>query len=153
VRTYFDTSALVAVYVSEAHSAGARREARVAGQIPLTPLHQLELWNAFRSLRGRHLIDDHQLQQVFHHVTEDCSAGRLVETPVDLYRVFERARELSATYTVRFLCRSLDLLHVASALELECARFISGDERQLALVKELGSETVDIRGSRRPKRR
>jgi predicted nucleic acid-binding protein len=153
VKSYFDTSALVAVYVNEAHSALARREARAAGQVPLTPLHHLELGNALRLLRGRRLIDDHQLEQVSCHVVEDCNAGRLVETPVDLYRMFERARELSTTYTVRFLCRSLDILHVASALELECTRFISGDERQLALAKALGSEIVDIKVGRRRKRR
>jgi predicted nucleic acid-binding protein len=153
VRTYFDTSALVAVYVSEAHSTVARREARAAGQIPWTPLHELELWNALRLLRGRRLIDDQQLEEVSSHVVEDCNTGRLIETPVDLHRVFERARELSVACTVRFLCRSLDILHVAAAFELECSRFISGDERQLGLAKELGSEIVDIGARRRRKRR
>ena len=153
MKSYFDTSALVAVYVNEAHSALARREARAAGQVPLTPLHHLELGNALRLLRGRRLIDDRQLEQVSGHIMEDCNAGRLVDTPVDLYRMFEHARELSTTYTVRFLCRSLDILHVASALELGCSRLISGDERQLALAKALGNEIIDIRGPRRRRRR
>ena len=34
MNDYFDTSALVALYVSEAHSPVARREAQAAGQIP-----------------------------------------------------------------------------------------------------------------------
>jgi predicted nucleic acid-binding protein len=153
VKSYFDTSALVAMYVSEAHSRAARREAQAVGQVPLTPLHDLELGNALRLLRGRQLIDDHQLEQLSHHVAEDRDAGRLVETSVDLHRVFERARELSVACSVRFLCTSLDILHVASALELECRRFISGDERQLTLAKEMGLEIVDIKSRRRPRRR
>jgi len=152
VKSYFDTTALVAMYVSEAHSRSARQEAQAVGQVPLTPLHDLELGNALRLLRGRQLIDDHQLEQLLHHLADDRDAGRLVETPVDLHRVFERAHELSAACAVRLLCRSLDILHVASALELECRRFISGDERQLALAKEMGLEIVDIKSRRRPRR-
>ena len=68
MNTYFDTSALVAVYVSEVHSRLARREARAASQLPFTPLHDLELGNALQLLRGRHLIDDRQLQQVSAHL-------------------------------------------------------------------------------------
>ena len=152
VKSYFDTSALVAMYVSEAHSRSARREAQAVGQVPLTPLHDLELGNALRLLRGRQLIDDHQLQQLLRHVAEDREAGRLVETSVDFHRLFERAHELSAACSARLLFRSLDILHVASAVELECRRFISGDERQLALAKEMGLEIVDIKSRRRSRR-
>ena len=108
MKSYFDTSALVAVYVSEAHSSSARQEAQAVGQVPFTLLHDLELGNALRLLRGRRLIDDHQLEQLLHQVAEDRDAGRLVETAVDLHRVFERAQELSAACAVRLLCRSLE---------------------------------------------
>jgi predicted nucleic acid-binding protein len=149
VRSYLDTSALVAVYVNEAHSRRARREARSAGQVPFTALHHLELANALRLLRGRRLIDDAQLAQLSAHVEEDREAGRLLDAPVDLHRVFDRARELSAAHAARLLCRSLDVLHVASALELGCRRFVSGDDRQLALARRLGREVADITGGRR----
>lgn len=152
MNDYFDTSALVALYVSEAHSRLARREAQAAGQIPFTSLHDLELGNALQLLRGRDLIDGRQLQQLSNHVAEDRDAGRLVETPLDLHRVFTRARELSAAHSARVLCRSLDVLHVASALELGSRRFISGDDRQLLLAKALDLETVDIKGPRRRRR-
>jgi predicted nucleic acid-binding protein len=152
VNDYFDTSALVALYVSEAHSRLARREAQAAGQIPFTSLHDLELGNALQLLRGRDLIDGRQRQQLSNHVAEDRDAGRLVETPLDLHRVFTRARELSAAHSARVLCRSLDVLHVASALELGSRRFISGDDRQLLLAKALDLETVDIKAPRRRRR-
>ena len=152
MNDYFDTSALVALYVSEAHSRLARREAQAAGQIPFTSLHDLELGNALQLLHGRDLIDGRQLQQLSNYVAEDRDAGRLVETPLDLHRVFTRARELSAAHAARVLCRSLDVLHVASSLELGCRRFVSGDDRQLLLAKALDLETVDIKGPRRRRR-
>ena len=152
VNDYFDTSALVALYVSEAHSPVARREAQAAGQIPFTPLHDLELANALALLRGRRLIDGRQLQLLSSHVAEDRDAERLVETPLDLHRVFVRARELSVAHSARVLCRSLDVLHVASSLELGCRRLVSGDDRQLRLARALDLETMDITGRRRRKR-
>jgi predicted nucleic acid-binding protein len=152
VNEYFDTSALVALYVSEVHSAVARQEAQGAGQIPFTPLHDLELANALQLLRGRRLIDARQLQQLSSHVAEDREAERLVDTPIDLHRVFVRARELSAAHSARILCRSLDLLHVASSLELGCRCLVSGDDRQLRLARTLDLATVDIKRRRRRKR-
>jgi predicted nucleic acid-binding protein len=43
MTVYFDSSALVAVYVTEAYSERARRELRKRGAVPWTPLHDLEV--------------------------------------------------------------------------------------------------------------
>ncbi len=145
MKTYFDTSALVAVYVTEAFSVAARREARAVGQVPYTPLHELELGNAFQLLVGRGLLSAGELKQLLGHVAEDRDALRLVDAPVDLLHVFDRARELSVAHSARLLCRSLDILHVAAALQLGCDRFVSGDDRQLALGRTLGFQMVDIK--------
>jgi predicted nucleic acid-binding protein len=153
VRSYLDTSALVAVYVSEAHSGAARREVRAAGQVPWTRLHALETGNALRLLRGRGAIDDRQLTRLSRHVQDDRDAGLLVEAPLDLPRVFDRACALSDAHAVRILSRSLDILHVAAALELECRRFVSADDRQLLLAAAVDLEVVDIKvGGRKAKR-
>ena len=60
-----------------------------------------------------------------------------------------RKRVLKAL-TAKTLARSLDLLHVAAAHVTSCTRFVSGDDRQLAVAKASGLEVVDInRGVRR----
>jgi predicted nucleic acid-binding protein len=56
VTTYVDSSALVSVYVTERFSRTARAAVRRASQIPYTPLHQLEVPNAFEMLVGRGAI-------------------------------------------------------------------------------------------------
>ena len=53
MTTYVDSSALVAVYVSERFSQSARRAVRAVPQIPFTQLHELEVPNAFALLVGR----------------------------------------------------------------------------------------------------
>jgi len=149
VTSYFDSSALVAIYVTEAFSTVARREARTTQQIPYTALHELEVPNALRVLHGRGLISSHELHELIGQLESDVEAHRLAETRVDLFDVFRRTCQLSQTHATRLLCRSLDILHVAAALELRCRRLVSGDDRQLALGKAAGLEPVDVKKTRR----
>jgi predicted nucleic acid-binding protein len=148
VTTYFDSSALVAIYVTEPFSTVARREARSVRQIAYTPLHALEVPNALRALHGRNLITAQELGELIVQLESDLEAQRLVETRLDLFAVFERATELSRVYTVRLLCRSLDILHVAAAMAVGCQRLLSGDDRQLALARAIGLEAVDVKKTR-----
>lgn len=145
MTTYVDTSALVALYIPEVHSRRARRLISAAGPVPFTSLHQLELGNALRLLYGRRVLTANQLSQVNDLVAEDRQAGRLFDQPMDLHRVLLRASELSALHTAKVLCRSLDILHVASAIELGAKRLISGDSRQLALAKACKMRVADIK--------
>jgi predicted nucleic acid-binding protein len=144
VKSYFDSSALVALYVTERFSPRARAEARRAGQLPFMGLHELEVRNAFRLLHGRQVIDAHAARLLAGHVDEDVRAGRLVRVAIDAAALFARSCELSDRHASRLLCRSLDILHVACALLLECERLVSGDERQLRLARAVGLKGLDI---------
>jgi predicted nucleic acid-binding protein len=48
----------------------------------------------------------------------------------DLAAVFMRAERLSAKYSAEIGTRSLDLWHVAAAIEAGCETFVSYDNRQ-----------------------
>ena len=143
--TYFDSSALVAVYVTGSFSIRARQEVQKAGIIAFTPLHGLEVRNALRALHGRKELTLGQRQMFEALLEEDLRSGRLLATSLDLTAVFRRAARLSTAHTSRLLCRSLDILHVATALELGATQLASGDERQLALAVATGLVAVDIR--------
>jgi len=146
VRRYFDSSALVAIYVTEAFSKKARREARAAIQIPYTELHDLEVRNAMRHLHGRGLLNAKETRDLLGQLDDDLEAQRLVDTRLDLFEVFRNAGELSRSHTATLLCRTLDILHVAAALQLGCAAFVSGDGRQLSLAKDVGLDPIDVKG-------
>jgi len=105
--------------------------------------------NALRALNGRTLITSQELRALVGHLEDDVEAHRLVETRVDLFAVFDRVAELSRVHAARLLCRSLDILHVAAALEIRCTRLVSGDDRQLALAKAVGLDVVDVTQRRR----
>jgi predicted nucleic acid-binding protein len=145
VTTYVDSSALVAVYVTERFSRAARATVRRASQIPYTPLHQLEVPNAFEMLVGRGAITRDDCDAIRKQLHEDIDARRLMSVAPDLDEVFARATDYSGLYTAKTLARSLDLLHVAAAHVTSCTRFVSGDDRQLAVAKASGLKVVDIK--------
>ena len=144
MTTYFDTSALVAVYVNEPYSLAARRALTKHAAVPFIGLHRLELRSALELLVGRSQLSASERDGLLAHVAEDVEAGRLVETAIDLDAVVRRATELSAAHTRRHFTRSLDLIHVAAAQELKCLELVSGDQRQLKAARAAKLRTTDI---------
>lgn len=145
MTTYFDSSALVAVYVSERFSKPARRALRAVPQVPYTQLHDLEVPNAFELMVGRSVMTRQECRTIHAQLHDDLENQRLVRVSLDLDRVFADAYELSRLYTSKFLSRSLDLLHVAAARVATCTTFVSADDRQLAVAKVTGLAVVDIK--------
>ena len=145
MTTYVDSSALVAVYVSERFSKPARRALRAVPQVPFTQLHELEVPNAFELLVGRAVMTRAECRAIHAQLRDDLDNQRLVHLSLDLDRVFADAHELSRLYASKFLARSLDLLHVAAARVATCTRFISADDRQLAVAKATGLAVIDIK--------
>lgn len=148
MTTYIDPSALVPVYVPEQFSEAARSAVRAAGQIPFTALHQLEVANAFEQLVGRRVMTRGECRAIHAHLRDDIESQRLLPLALDLDRVFAEASELSRLHTARLLARSLDLLHVAAAHVAECSKFVSADDRQLAVARASGLAPVDIKRRR-----
>lgn len=73
---------------------------------------------------------------------EDLAEGRYSEADVLWRRTLRRASELSRIYTPVLGCRSLDLLHVATALELGLRSFVTFDDREQRLARAAGLKTI-----------
>ena len=153
MTTYIDSSALVPVYVPERFSTVAREALRGVPQVPYTPLHELEVSNAFALLKGRGLITAEEYRAIRTQLKDDVDAQRLVPVALDWAGVFAIACELSEAYTATLLTRSLDLMHVAAARASNCRVFVSGDDRRLAVAKAAGLKVVDITSRPRLSRR
>ena len=145
MTTYADSSALLPLYVTEQFSEAADSQLRSAGQIPFTAIHQLEIPNALERLVGRRLMTRDECRSVQQQLRDDLESQRLLPVSLDLDQVFTDAGELSARYAAKHLARSLDLLHIAAAHAVRCTRFVSADDRQLAVAKATGLTTVDIK--------
>ena len=68
----------------------------------------------------------------------DLDAGLVEIIPVDWAKVHSRAEQLSAQHTGKAGYRAFDILHVATALELEAKQFLTFDGGQSALAKAVG---------------
>lgn len=105
----------------------------------------MELISALRLLCGRGSITTHEMKELFGQIADDRKANRLSPAPIDLHRLFELSGELSEAHATRLLFRTLDILHVGSAMLLGASRFISADDRQLELARALGLKATDIK--------
>ena len=63
-----------------------------------------------------------------HIFKEDLEEGRYIQADLLWRAALKRAGDLSRMYTPSLGCRSLDVLHVASALELELKNFLTFDQ-------------------------
>ena len=67
----------------------------------------------------------------------------LTPSEYDLSDVFRRAEELSSLHTPKLGARSLDILHVAAAIELSVKAFVTGDGRQAKLASACRLDVAD----------
>jgi predicted nucleic acid-binding protein len=146
-KIYFDSGALIKIYIRESYSIQVIAKVKTVPQIPYSHLHDLEIRNALRAQAGRNLITEAQCRDAFLLIDEDISSNRLFLFNLNWKSVYEKAEELSQHYTKKTLCRSLDILHVALAHALSCNKFVTGDKRQALLAEDSGL-TLDFVGKR-----
>jgi len=142
MKTYYDTSLLVKLYVPEPDSGSINEFVRSEGKaIPLNVLHEAELRNALALKAFRQEITKDDLTQVLRKIERDIDIGRLVRARLNWDDLVRTTVELSMMYTPEIGCRTMDILHVAAAAVLGCERFVSNDARQRHLAERLGMVT------------
>jgi predicted nucleic acid-binding protein len=131
MTTYIDTALFVKAYVREHDSAEAIAILDAVGEpFVYSHLHEVEIPNAIRLKRFRGEITKAQESAALRVFKSDVDAGRFERIDYDLGTVFIRAEQLSARFSGELGTRSLDLWHVAAALEVGCTAFASYDMRQ-----------------------
>jgi predicted nucleic acid-binding protein len=136
---YADTGFLCSLYAPDIHSTRAvSRMRRQTLPLAFTWLHQLELRNAFRLRVFRGEITSTQRDASLNSFLADIAAGVLAPASPPLAEVMLEAERLSALHSETLGTRSLDILHVAAALTLGLALFLTFDTRQAALAKIAG---------------
>jgi predicted nucleic acid-binding protein len=146
-RTYADPSALVKLYVHEPASAAmAAWRRRTKGPLPITPYGRLEIVNAICLAAFRKLISAEARDDAIASFEEDLAEGRYVMADVLWRAMLRRAGEFSRTHTAALGCRTLDVLHVATAVELELRDFVTFDTRQRRLAAAVGLKPVTPAG-------
>lgn len=138
-RTYVDPSALLKLYLHEpgSHKMASWR-AKTRGPLPVTHHGRVELANGIALAAHRRLIDENAYVAAIADLDDDFEGGRYILADLLWRAALRRASELSREHTRILGTRSLDVLHVACALELGLRTFVSFDSRQQSLVKAVG---------------
>lgn len=140
---YFDTGILLKLYLPEPRAAEAVGLVNATpGKPPLTLLHELEMRSALRQKAGRGELTQQECDALIAQLDSDLTNGVHDRVTVSWPDVFATAESLSAAHGVGTLCRSLDTLHVALALELGAAEFCSFDSRQSHMAAAAGFTVI-----------
>ena len=147
MSVYYDSGVLVKLYVREERSDDVARFVAERGEaIIVNGLHELEVRNALRLKRFRDEIDDEQLSASMAMITDDLAAGRLIGSGFDWQSVCAGAERLSVASTTGIGVRTIDLLHVAAALDRGASGLVSLDHRQRAAARLAGLAVVELAG-------
>ena len=136
VDGYADSSFLLSLLrVDSNHEAAMRYMAEYGETLAFNPLHRVELRNALRNAQAFGQITENERRLAFRQIEQDLQAGLLIYTRVSWTDVFRLADELSNKHSGKEGQRTIDLLHVALAVECGAKIFLSFDRRQLSLAK------------------
>lgn len=134
---YLDTGCLLKLYYPEPES--KRVAALVVGKaIVFSGLHELELSNALELKSFRREATPKQIQMTRALVETDVRNGTLYRPTSVWEDIFREAATLANDHTRRIGCRSLDILHCATARHLSTELFVTTDQRQRKLATKIG---------------
>jgi predicted nucleic acid-binding protein len=135
---YADTSFLFSLYVPDANSsAAAAIMKRIKPPLLATDFAEFELTNALNWRIFRKELRASEEQAVLLSFSKDVHAGVIRIVPISA-ATFAHARRIARTQTRHLGTRSLDVLHVASALTLRAGSFCTFDKNQARLAAALG---------------
>ena len=142
---YVDTSIIVRLYVKEEYSLDASNRIIENNEaIPLTGFHDLEFTNAINLKLFRKEITENEADYIISKFHEHESKGVYYRPQLSWAETFRHAVDLSGNHTGNTGPRSLDILHVASALSIEADRFFTIDTRQSKLAYLAGLKIVKV---------
>jgi predicted nucleic acid-binding protein len=142
-RTYVDPSALLKLYIHEPDSAAMSSwRIRTAGALPVTQHGRLEVANGICLAAFRKAISGEARHDALASLDEDFSEGRYALVDVLWRATLRRADEIARQHTATVGCRTLDVLHVATAVELGLRTMVTFDRRQQTLARATGLRVV-----------
>ena len=127
----------MSVYLRDVHTPDALRRMRARRQIWLTPFHSVEIAHGIAQKVFRRDLSPGVADKIYKQLANDCDSGLWLLADLPAF-IFETATELARKHVATLGTRTLDTIHVASALELKAAQFWTFDDRQAKLAKAVG---------------
>lgn len=140
---YADPRALLKLYLKEPESrAMAEWRQKVGDPLLVTHHGRVEMTNGIGLAAYRGMITDKMHDAAVAALEDDFAQGRYKQGDVLWRATLKRAGDLSRKHTRSIGCRSLDIVHIASAMELEFKYFATFDMRQQQLAQAAGLKII-----------
>jgi predicted nucleic acid-binding protein len=141
---YLDTSAFLKLFILEMGSQEVQDLLfSQHDPLPLWEIQEMELRNALRLKVFWGDITQKDSDRQVELLLDRKRRGQYVYPRVERASLFYRVGQLT-DLSVQSGCRTMDILHVACALEIEADLFVSYDVRQTKLAVQLGLKTFGV---------
>jgi predicted nucleic acid-binding protein len=134
-----DTSFVLSHLLNDRHTECARRwiDGLQSSGI-IAPLGRLEFHNMLWRKVGFDEFEKQHAERTIQEFEEQINGGWFEVPSIDAARVWERGMGLATLYSGELKVRSLDVWHVAYALECGVSNFWTFDQRQRSLAERVG---------------
>jgi predicted nucleic acid-binding protein len=141
VKVYADTSWWIAYKCRrDTHfpSAIALFDNEPEAEVVWTSWQRVEVFNSFRQAERVGLLKSGESRQLIRYLEQEVRLGYWVHFEFDWASAVRTACELAAEHSLKIPIRSMDLFHVAVAVEIGADTFLSFDKEQNALASAAG---------------
>ena len=145
---YWDTSALLKLYVSEPESARMVQMATsIEGPIYSSAIVTVEVISALARKERSGELSRGGSREVFTKIGRDVAVGRIAIIPFgdDVVREAAKLVRLPSAGSRRVMIRALDLIHLASAVAVRSRSIVTTDARLRELAALAGMEVLPER--------
>lgn len=144
-QPYLDTGLVIKLIVAEPLSTKVQaflQERRLA--VPYTKLIEIETINTLYAKLFRKEMTRFQVKGCHNLIADYLNEGRFFRPVLSLADITADALKRVPAVTEATGCRTLDLMHVASAKLLDLSEFVSTDQRQLRAAGVARLKAIDL---------
>jgi predicted nucleic acid-binding protein len=121
---------------------GAMSEPLHVSRLLLWEFRQSVRFQAFRHSRNRQVgYSLHEAECMIAKLSEHMESGRVIMVNCDFINILVTGERISKAHTFAGGHRSFDILHIATAIDLDAKEFLSFDANQIELAAAKGLKT------------
>ena len=110
-----------------------------------TPWHRVEVFNGFCQAERAGLLGKGESRRAIRLLEQEVRIGYWPHVEFDWTDAVRTACELRAEHSLELVVRSMDLFHVAIAIEVAAEALLSFDSEQIALAEAAGVAVVSLK--------
>lgn len=139
MRLFLDSSALAKRYVLEAGSGEVLQLCSEADEVVLSTICSVEILSALNRRKREGKLSASRYRGLKRDFGEDLKGATIVELYPEVVRYAVKCLEKAPV-------RSLDAIHIASAIVSGADLFLSADQRQVTAARKMGLKASMIKG-------